>query len=128
MSYRRQALIDIGGFDTNLKTNAEDMDMGYRLSDAGNRLVYTPEAIVYHQRKDNLQSLRRLMYNWYYWAFIVKHKNQRNPWSLALGTMRRMLLTDTLYDLAFRRDIRLAKLDINLSMVNFTAIFDAANL
>ena len=126
MAYRRQALIDIGGFDTGLKTNAEDMDIGYRLSDAGRRLVYTPEAIVYHQRKDDFQSLRRMMYNWYYWAFIVKRKNQRNPWSLAFGTGRRMLFTDTLHDLIIRRDIRLAKLDINLSVVKFKALLDAA--
>ena len=128
MAYRRQALIDIGGFDTRLKTNAEDMDIGYRLFDAGKHLVYTPKAIVYHQRKDNYQSLRRMMYNWYHWAFIVKRNNQRNPWSLAYGTIRRMLFTDTLSDLIIRRDVQLAKLNINLSNVKLKALFDAAKL
>lgn len=128
MAYRRQSLIDIGGFDTSLQTNAEDMDIGYRLFDAGNRLVYMPEAIVYHQRKDNSQSLRRMMYNWYHWAFIVKRKNKRDPWSLAYGTGRRMLFTDTPYDLVIRRDIKLAKLDITLSVVKFKALMDAAKL
>ena len=125
MSFRREALSAVGGFRTVLRTNAEDMDMGYRLNDGGFTLVYMPNARVYHQRQDTVESLRRTMYNWYYWAFVVKRANGRNPWSLAVGTLRRVLWSDTWPDLIVRRDLALAKLDIELAGVKLKAIRDA---
>ncbi len=126
MGYPVSSLDAAGGFDTRLKTNAEDVDIGYRLTDLGHRLFYTPQAKVFHQRKDNRVTLQKMMYNWYYWAFLVKHKNKRNGWSLAVGTVNRMLWKDTLIDLFYRRSIALAQLDLTLSMVKFRAIIDAS--
>ncbi len=126
MSFRVDALRKVGGFDANLRTNAEDMDIGYRLNDAGCRLVYRPDAIVYHQRQDDLHSLRRTMYNWYFWAFIVKRKNHRNPWTLAIGTVWRLIWSDTWSDLLFRHSPALAKLDVTMTMTKLQAILAAA--
>lgn len=126
MSFRVDALRKVGGFDTTLRTNAEDMDVGYRLSDAGYCLVYRPDAIVYHRRRDDLDSMRKTMYRWYYWAFVVKRKNGRNPWTLAAGTLRRMLWTDTAPDLFVRRDRELVKLDIQMARVKLAALWDAS--
>ena len=123
MSFRVDALRKVGGFDANLRTNAEDMDIGYRLNDAGCRLVYRPDAIVYHQRQDDLNSLRQAMYRWYYWAFVVKRKNGRNPWTLAAGTLRRLFWTDTLPDLLYRRDWDLVKLDFEMALVKARALY-----
>lgn len=125
MSFRREALAGVGGFDTSLRTNAEDMDVGYRLADRGHTLLYQPEAQVFHQRRDTLESLRTTMYRWYYWAFVVKRKNGRNPWSLALGTVRRLLWNDTLPDL-LDGEMALVKLDVEMAFIKSRAILDAA--
>lgn len=126
MAYRREALLEIGGFDTRLRTNAEDMDIGYRLTDAGKRLVYNPEAKVFHQRQDDHASLRRMMHQWYYWAFIIKAKNGRNPWTLAFGTLRRLFWSDTIPDLFMRRSLELARLDVEMAGVKLGAIAAAS--
>jgi GT2 family glycosyltransferase len=127
MAYQRKALEAVGGFDTSFRTNGEDMDIGFRLNSMGQRLVYTPDALVYHQRKDNHASIRRMMYQWYYWAFIAKQKNGRNPWSLLVGTLRRLVWSDTLKDLLARQSVPLMLLDIELAMVKMQAILSAAN-
>lgn len=126
MSYRTEALRAVGGFDTRYRTNAEDVDMGLRLTNAGRQLVYTPQAVVYHQRTDSLESLRRAMYNWYYWGFVAKRLNRRTPYSLLAGTLKRLLLTDTFPDLFQKDGMALVRLDIELAGIKLKAIRDAA--
>jgi GT2 family glycosyltransferase len=53
MSFRRQALVAIGGFDPRLGAGtqvhgAEDFDILHRLLRAGREVIYTPEAVVSH--------------------------------------------------------------------------------
>ena len=126
MGYRCSVLSAINGFDITFRTNGEDIDLGIRLNKAGFKLLYTPEARVYHQRQDDHASLRRMMYRWYYWAFVAKKKNGRHPWTLLTGTLRRMIWSDTLTDLFIRRNFALAKLDIELSVVKIDAILSAS--
>ena len=46
--YRRQAVMDVGGFDKNFFCYVEDVDLGFRLRLAGHRAMYVPDAIVQH--------------------------------------------------------------------------------
>lgn len=126
MGYRTHVLKEAGGFYPMFRTNGEDMDMGWRLNDAGYHLIYTPKARVYHQRRDDHASLRRMMYQWYYWAFISKKKNGRQPWNLISGTLRRMVYSDTVVDLIRYRSPALARLDVELSIVKLQGILAAA--
>ncbi len=87
-AYRRRALFAVGGFDTRLRTNAEDVEMGLRLRRAGYRLVYTPDAVVYHQRADTLSTLAKMIDRWYYWAARVRRSGQDRPWRLFAGVVR----------------------------------------
>ena len=55
MAWRRQALLDIGGFDERLGAGgqlraAEDVDLGWRAVRAGLRGEYCPKAVVTHLR------------------------------------------------------------------------------
>ncbi len=47
--YRRDVLLAIGGFDPRFTRYGEDADLNWRLTDAGHRLVYAPEAVVWHR-------------------------------------------------------------------------------
>ncbi|MFV1979648.1 MAG: glycosyltransferase, partial [Rhodothermia bacterium] len=68
MSYRRQALLDINGFDENFEYLFDDADIGVRLGLQGRRLVQLPGAVVYHaptsgrNRGNHPYDL-----NWYSW-------------------------------------------------------------
>jgi GT2 family glycosyltransferase len=46
--YRRQAIVDLGGFDEDYFCYVEDVDLGFRLRLAGHMAMYVPEAIVHH--------------------------------------------------------------------------------
>lgn len=128
MSYRTESLRRIGGFSTRLRTNAEDMDIGFRLTHSGYRLAYHPDARVYHQRTDDLASLQRTIYNWYFWAFLVRQKNGLNPWSLAMGTARRLIWTDLPPDVFLKRDLQMAWLDAKMTVVKLKALYAASRL
>lgn len=58
-AYRRDAYLEVGGFDHPLKTN-EDMLMAQKLLEAGYALAYCAEAAVYHSHRLTLsQEYRR---------------------------------------------------------------------
>ena len=46
--YRRDALLDIGGFDERYFCYLEDVDVGFRLRLRGHRCLYVPDAVVHH--------------------------------------------------------------------------------
>ncbi len=46
--YRRQVVVDVGGFDEDYFCYVEDVDLGFRLRLAGHKAMYIPEAVVHH--------------------------------------------------------------------------------
>jgi GT2 family glycosyltransferase len=46
--YRRQAIVDVGGFDEDFFCYMEDVDLGFRLRLAGYKAMYVPDAVVNH--------------------------------------------------------------------------------
>lgn len=64
MGVRREAYERVGGFDELLGTGGplrswEDRDFGYRILAAGGRIVYTPEALLYHRQWRGWSGVRR---------------------------------------------------------------------
>jgi len=53
IAFRTDVIKSVGGFDTWFVT-AEDIDLNYRAVDAGNAIVYNPDAIIYHRTKATL--------------------------------------------------------------------------
>lgn len=60
--YRRADLLAVGGFRTDLLT-AEDTELNARLRDHG-RLLYIPDAVVYHRHGRGLRDFARRMYQY----------------------------------------------------------------
>jgi GT2 family glycosyltransferase len=46
--YRRDAFLDVGGFDESYFCYFEDSDLAFRLRLAGHRCLYVPDAVVHH--------------------------------------------------------------------------------
>jgi len=78
-SYRKDVLLETGGFSEEYRTNGEDVDLGLRLTQAGYRLIYHPDIGVIHRRKDNLKSLISLVYRHSYWQSRAMRKNGIDP-------------------------------------------------
>ncbi len=71
-AFRKSVFIEAGGFDLSFPVaNNEDTDLSYRLASSGHRLVFNPDAIVYHTHPDTLKKYLKLKYSRGYWRIIV---------------------------------------------------------
>jgi len=107
MALHCSAIQDVGLFDERLGAgaafrSAEDNDLGYRLLEAGYRVLYVPEAVVYHRawRSSREYVPLRWSYGFGRGAFFAKHLNRHDRFML-----RRML---TAFGQYFGRLIRYA--------------------
>lgn len=87
MAMWRETFREIGPFDTRLGPGtafpaAEDNDLGYRLLEAGFRIVYVPAAVVEHRlwRRDRVRL--RWMYGLGQGAYYAKHLSVRDRYML----------------------------------------------
>jgi len=56
MAFRREALESIGGFDPVYRTAGDDVDVCWRLQRLGHRIGWSPAAVVWHFRRNTIQS------------------------------------------------------------------------
>jgi glycosyltransferase involved in cell wall biosynthesis len=56
MLFRKSALEDIGGFDPQFTAAGDDVDVCWRLMDAGHVLGYCPSAFVWHFRRNTVKA------------------------------------------------------------------------
>jgi mycofactocin system glycosyltransferase len=86
---RRSALIEVGGFDETL-TSGEDVDLCWRLNEAGARLRYEPIALVAHDHRTELRKwfARKSFYGGSAAPLSIRHPGKTAPlvisgWALA---------------------------------------------
>jgi lipopolysaccharide/colanic/teichoic acid biosynthesis glycosyltransferase/GT2 family glycosyltransferase len=71
-AYRRDVFLANGGFDTIFPTaSVEDQELSFRLAEKGYRLVFVPEALVYHQHNPTVRSYFRRKYLIGYWKALL---------------------------------------------------------
>jgi GT2 family glycosyltransferase len=56
MAFRREVLEAIGGFDGQFRAAGDDVDVCWRLREAGFRIGFTPAAVVWHHRRDTIRA------------------------------------------------------------------------
>ena len=126
-AYRRSFLLDVGGFDPFYSQNCgEDLDLGYRINRKGHRLSYTPDALVYHMHSDSEEILKLVNYNWAYWAYMAKLRNNLPTWKLYVGYLR-STITACLVDLVQEKDINMARLSLLILGVKLQGLKNAAS-
>lgn len=62
--FRKEAVLSVGGYNENYRTNYEDVDLCARLLAAGHKLVFDPRAVAFHQRRDSIRSVIRAFWYW----------------------------------------------------------------
>lgn len=124
MSYRVSVLKEINGFNTQFLTNAEDVEIGLRVNEAGYQLQYLPNAKVYHKRTDTIDSLKRTMRNWYYAGYLAQKLNNSGLFRAYAGVIKR-LFTDPIQDLLIHKDIEMAKLSWQIGLIKLDAFQEA---
>ncbi len=56
MAFRKQALVEVGGFDPTYTAAGDDVDICWRLQDLGYTIGFSPAAIVWHHRRKTVKS------------------------------------------------------------------------
>jgi glycosyltransferase involved in cell wall biosynthesis len=75
-AYRREVFPENGGFDTRFTAaSGEDADFSFRLACQGHRMVFQPEANVYHQHPDSLWRYLKVKYWRGYWRNLVYRRH-----------------------------------------------------
>jgi len=90
MAMYRAAINDIGAFDERLGVGARfpaayDNDFGFRLLEAGYKIIYVPQAMVYHRAWRTKRDYPRLRWNYGRGraAFYAKHLSLRDRYMLS---------------------------------------------
>ncbi|HDY70694.1 MAG TPA: glycosyltransferase [Nitrospirae bacterium] len=71
--FRRSVFLSLGGFDQSFPVaNNEDTDFSYKMSDAGHKMVFNPDAVVLHlNHPDSIWRYARLKFWRGYWRMVV---------------------------------------------------------
>lgn len=78
-AFRRDLFRQLGGFDATLfaVANNEDTEFSYRFAQAGHRLVFNPQAVVYHHQQDTLRGYLAEKFWRAYWRMVVYRRYPR---------------------------------------------------
>ncbi|MDO8136262.1 MAG: glycosyltransferase [Candidatus Brocadiales bacterium] len=89
--FRREALLKVGGFDTSYTVGGEDTEIGYRLIEAGYRIVYEPSMKSNHAAEESL-------------ALYLKRnlRNATNHMRVVLSHKKRTSLKDDFFPFTLR--------------------------
>jgi hypothetical protein len=59
MAFRRDVLTSLGGFDTRFRAAGDDVDLCWRIQDAGGTIGFSPAAVVWHHRRSSIRAFWR---------------------------------------------------------------------
>jgi glycosyltransferase involved in cell wall biosynthesis len=91
--YRVKAIRQVGGFDDQIKGSGEDLDVEYRMADAGWLLYFTTDAEFHDRRKETWGGLWKENFWYGYGGHYILHKNgKRVQASNLLAGLQRSLI------------------------------------
>jgi GT2 family glycosyltransferase len=59
MAFRRQELLEVGGFDPRFHTAGDDVDICWRIQDRGRKIGFSPAAVVWHHPRGSVRGFLR---------------------------------------------------------------------
>ena len=75
-AFRREVFASSGGYSSEFPTAcAEDVDLSYRLERSGAKMVFRPQAIVYHRHPDRLGAYLRKKFRFAMWRVLAVKRN-----------------------------------------------------
>ncbi len=77
-AYRKNVFLKEGGFDESFPiASGEDPDLSFRLVAEGHKMVFAPNAVVYHHHPDTLLKYLRQKFYRAYWRVVLYKKNPK---------------------------------------------------
>ncbi len=77
-AFRRDCFLEMTGYDTSFPAAcAEDIELSYRMSARGWKMMFAPTAIVYHTHPDTLAWYLKKKYKFAFWRVLAVRKNPK---------------------------------------------------
>lgn len=74
--FRKRQFFEVGGFDTSFpNASVEDQEFSFRMAEAGHKMLFIPEARVYHLHVDNLRGYARKKFKIGFWKMRVLRRH-----------------------------------------------------
>ncbi len=124
-SYRISVLEEIGGFKETFRVSGEDMDAGFRIHAAGYQLVYTPDAIVQHQRRDTKESIQKMAYRHCFWGFLAQRINNNFQNKVSTADSLKLVSRHIFIDGCLKGSLSFSFLSIKQHLIMAKAWLDA---
>jgi GT2 family glycosyltransferase len=64
MAFRKASLLEIGGFDPRFRVAGDDVDICWRLHNAGETIGFSPGAVVHHHRRSSVRAYLRQQFQY----------------------------------------------------------------
>ena len=75
-AFRRKRFLELNGYDTSFPVAcAEDVELSYRMSAIGWKMVFVPTAVVYHQHPNAFMGYVRRKFKFAFWRVMAVKKN-----------------------------------------------------
>jgi GT2 family glycosyltransferase len=75
-AFRRDRFLEMGGYDTSFPVAcAEDIELTYRMSRRGWKMVFVPTAVVYHTHPATLLQYLKKKYKFAFWRVLAVRRN-----------------------------------------------------
>jgi GT2 family glycosyltransferase len=78
MAFYRQVLREIGGFDPMFRSAGDDVDVCWRLQEAGYKIGFSPSAVVWHHRRSTLGAYLKQQYGYGRAEALLLQKHPEN--------------------------------------------------
>lgn len=74
--YRKSIFLEFGGFDDSFSmASGEDPDISFKISKAGHKMVFSDNAVVYHNHVDSLSAYLKQKFWRAYWRILLYRKH-----------------------------------------------------
>jgi glycosyltransferase involved in cell wall biosynthesis len=75
-AFIKKTFLEFGGYDTEFKVAcAEDVELSFRMANAGHKMVFNPDALVYHIHPASWIQYFNKKYKFAYWRMLAVRKN-----------------------------------------------------
>ncbi len=124
-AYKKEILKEVDGYSNLFRISGEDMDISYRIRNNGYHLAYNPKALVYHQRSDNDQTIKKMTFRHCFWGFLAQKKNRCYQNKMPIWRSAFIFARQLFYDGIFKGSINFSILSFKLHYIICKAWFAA---
>ena len=105
MAFRRDVLQDIGGFDPQFRLAGDDVDIFWRMLDAGHEIGFSAGAMVWHHRRESVSAFLRQQRGYGHAEALLQLKHPRRSNSAGRSIWHGIIYGDRQYGALGMRDL-----------------------